>query len=162
MRFLCCLHKGNLHNLRGHLVVQGCDQESRGSIDHMGLGCCSLLHSVKYTSFSKVPKFLGPISGATIPVISSQRRGSKPSNFAAILIHTLKHVKRSAFQNKWIALLQMAFLARKNLGTFEKQATVHICNNQLYSPVPGTFLPVVLSTIPTLTQPCTQPYHVDP
>ena len=32
--------------------------------------------------FSKVPKLLGPISGATIPFISSQRRGSKPPNFA--------------------------------------------------------------------------------
>ena len=32
--------------------------------------------------FSKVPKLLGPISGATIPFISLQRRGSKPSNFA--------------------------------------------------------------------------------
>ena len=42
---------------------------------------------------------LGPISGATIPFESSQRRGSKPSNFVVLLVFlTLKHVKRSAFQ----------------------------------------------------------------
>ena len=41
--------------------------------------------------FSKVPKPFGPISGATIPFISSQRRGSKPSNFAILLVFfTLK------------------------------------------------------------------------
>ena len=41
--------------------------------------------------FSKAPKPFGPISGATIPFISSQRRGSKPSNFAVLLVFlTLK------------------------------------------------------------------------
>ena len=34
--------------------------------------------------FSKVSKLFGPISGATIPFISSQRRASKPSNFAIL------------------------------------------------------------------------------
>ena len=34
----------------------------------------------------------------------------------------LKHVQRSAFQNKWIAVWQLAFWARKVLRTFEKQA----------------------------------------
>ena len=33
-----------------------------------------------------------------------------------------KHVKRSAFQNKRIAVWQLAFRARKVLGTFEKRA----------------------------------------
>ena len=33
-----------------------------------------------------------------------------------------KHVKRSAFQNKWLAISQMAFWAWKGFGTFEKQA----------------------------------------
>ena len=37
-------------------------------------------------SFSKVQKLFRPISGATIPFISSQRRGSKPSNFAILLV----------------------------------------------------------------------------
>ena len=36
--------------------------------------------------FSKVPKLFGPILGTTIPFMSSQRRGSKPSNFAILLI----------------------------------------------------------------------------
>ena len=36
--------------------------------------------------FSKVPKLFGPISGGTIPFISSQRRGSKPSNIAILLV----------------------------------------------------------------------------
>ena len=41
--------------------------------------------------FSKVPKLLRPISGATIPFISLQHQGSKPSNFTIILIFlTLK------------------------------------------------------------------------
>ena len=73
---------------------------------------------------SKVPKLFGPISGATIPFISSQRRGSKPSNFAIFLVFlTLKHVKlKINLQNKRIAVLQLAFRARKVRGTFEKQA----------------------------------------
>ena len=43
--------------------------------------------------FSKVPKvsFRAYFKGATIPFISSQRRGSKPSNFAILLVFlTLK------------------------------------------------------------------------
>ena len=56
-----------------------------------------------WACFSKVPKLLGSLLRATISVISSQRRGSKPSNFAILLVFlTLKHVKRSAFQNKQI------------------------------------------------------------
>ena len=35
--------------------------------------------------FSKVQKLFGPISGATISFISSQRQGSKPSNLAFLL-----------------------------------------------------------------------------
>ena len=34
-----------------------------------------------------------------------------------------KHVKKSAFQNKRIAVCQLAFRARRVLGTFEKQTT---------------------------------------
>ena len=36
--------------------------------------------------FSKVPKLFGTISGATIHFLSSQRRGSKPLNFAILLV----------------------------------------------------------------------------
>ena len=61
--------------------------------------------------FSKVPKLFEPISGATIPFISSQRRGSKLSNFAILLVFpTLKkHVKRSVFQKKRDRVSQHAF-----------------------------------------------------
>ena len=48
---------------------------------------CSV-HLIEYNPgacFSKVSKLFGPISGATIPFISSQHRGSKPSNFAILL-----------------------------------------------------------------------------
>ena len=48
--------------------------------------------------FSKVPKRFGQIFGVTIPFISSQRRGSKPSNFAILLIFfTLKQ----CFKKHW-------------------------------------------------------------
>ena len=47
---------------------------------------------------SKVPKLFRRISGATIPFISSQRRGSKPSNFVILLVfHTLKTLKDHLF-----------------------------------------------------------------
>ena len=36
--------------------------------------------------FSEVPNHFEPISCATIPSISSQQRGSKPSNFAILLL----------------------------------------------------------------------------
>ena len=43
------------------------------------------------TCFSKVPKLLGSILGSSIPVIPSQRRGAKPSNFAFLSVfRTLK------------------------------------------------------------------------
>ena len=42
--------------------------------------------------FSKVFKLFGPISGATIRFMSAQRRGSRPSNFAILLVFlTLKN-----------------------------------------------------------------------
>ena len=47
--------------------------------------------SIAGACFSKVPKLYGPISGAIISLISSQHRGSKPSNFAILLVFpTLK------------------------------------------------------------------------
>ena len=51
--------------------------------------------------FSKVPKLFGPISGATIPFISSQRRGSKRSNFAIILVFLLLNASGLRFDN-WL------------------------------------------------------------
>ena len=43
-------------------------------------------HRTSAACFSKVSKLFGPISGATIFFISSQRRGSKPSKFIALLL----------------------------------------------------------------------------
>ena len=63
---------------------------------------------------SRVPQF---------PLYLRSAEILKPSNFAVLLVFlTLKDVKRSAFQNKRIAVLQLAFGARKVFGTFEKRA----------------------------------------
>jgi len=54
-----------------------------------GVVHASVMHHISHGSgacFSKVPKLFGPISGATIAFISSQLRGSKPSNFAVLLV----------------------------------------------------------------------------
>ena len=79
------------------------------------------------TCFSKVPKLFGPISGATIAFITSQRQGFKPSNFAILLVFLLlkKCKKINFFQNKRIAVWQLAFRALKVLRTFEKRAPGH-------------------------------------
>ena len=48
--------------------------------------------------FSKVPNLFGLISGATIAFLSSQRRGSRPSNFAVFLVFlVLKTCKKISF-----------------------------------------------------------------
>ena len=75
--------------------------------------------------FSKVPNLFGPILVATIPFISSERRGAKPSNFAVLLVfRTLKACSKISFSKQVDCSLtvQLAFLARKVLGFFEKQA----------------------------------------
>ena len=51
--------------------------------------------------FSKVPKRLGPISGATIAFIPSQRRGSKHSNFAILLIFLILKTCKMITFSKW-------------------------------------------------------------
>ena len=51
--------------------------------------------------FSKVPNLFEPISGATIPFTSSQRRGSKLSNFAILLVFlTLKTREKISFSKE--------------------------------------------------------------
>ena len=55
---------------------------------------CSV-HPIEYNPgacFSKVPKLFGPISGATILFISSQRRGSKPSNLYPLVFSYNKNL----------------------------------------------------------------------
>ena len=67
----------------------------------------SALHEQPGACFSKVPKLFGRISGDI---------------FSLFL---LQYMKRPASQNKQVVLLQMAFRARKVLGTFEKRAPVN-------------------------------------
>ena len=62
----------------------------------------------------RVPKF--PIYLRDAKVLSHQT-----SQCSWFFWH-VKHAKRSALPNKWIAVWQLAFRARKVLGTFEKQA----------------------------------------
>ena len=66
-------------------------------------------------------KLFGPITGDTILIIHAEVLNHRTSQSSWFFSH-LKHVKRSAFQNKWIAVGQLAFQARKALTTFEKQA----------------------------------------
>ena len=72
--------------------------------------------------FSNVPKLCGLFPGVTIPFVSQERRGFKSSNFTVFFLFPWKHVKRSPFQNKRLAVSQMVFWAPKVFGTFEKQA----------------------------------------
>ena len=65
--------------------------------------------------FSKVPKLFGPISGTTIPFISSQRRGSNPSNFAILLIFLiLKACKKISFSKRADCSLTTSFSGPKS------------------------------------------------
>ena len=62
----------------------------------------------------RVPQF--PLYLRNADVLSGQNLKS-----SWFFVHE-KHFKRSDFQNKWIAVLQLAFRARKVFRTFVKQA----------------------------------------
>ena len=64
--------------------------------------------------FSKVPKLFGRISDDIILFASAKRRRPETRNFAVI-----------SLPNKQVIIIEMAFRARKVLGTFEKQAPGH-------------------------------------
>ena len=65
--------------------------------------------------FSKVPKLFGTISGATIAFISSQRRGSKPSNFAILLVFLiLKTCKKISVSKQGDCNLTTSFSGPKS------------------------------------------------
>ena len=73
--------------------------------------------------FTKAPKLFGPISGATIPFISSQRRGSKPSNFAILLVFLkLKTCSNISFSKQADCSLKTGFLGPKNARDFRETA----------------------------------------
>ena len=71
--------------------------------------------------FSKVPKLFGSLSGATIPFISSQGRGSKPSNFAILLILLiLKTCKKISFSKQADCGLTTSFSGPKSSRDFRE------------------------------------------
>ena len=67
------------------LVALEIGSNSFETFEKQGPGAC----------LSKVPKLFGPLSGATIAFISSQRRGSKPSNFVFLVLKTCKKISFS-------------------------------------------------------------------
>ena len=70
--------------------------------------------------FLKSPETFWVYFGTSVPFMSLQTRGSYPSNVAIFLVFlALKHVKRSAFQDKWIAVWQLSFRAQNVLGTYK-------------------------------------------
>ena len=77
-------------------------------------------------NFSKVPKLFGPISGATIPFISSQRRGSRLSNFAIVLgflilkTSALFYNKKISFSKQADCSLTTSFSGPKSSGDFRE------------------------------------------
>ena len=71
--------------------------------------------------FSKVPKLFGSISGATITFISSQRRGSKPSDFAILLVFLiLKKCKKISFSKQADCSLTTSFSGPKSSRDFRE------------------------------------------
>ena len=62
-----------------------------------------------------------PISGATIPFISSQRRGSRPSNFAIVLVFLISETcKKISFSKQADCSLTTSFSGPKSSGDFRE------------------------------------------
>ena len=71
--------------------------------------------------FLKVPKLCGPISGATIPVLSSQRRASRLSNFVIFLVFlTLKTCQKISFSKQADCSLTPGFSVPKSSRDFRE------------------------------------------
>ena len=71
--------------------------------------------------FSNVPKLFGLISGATIPFMSSQRRGSQPSNFAILLVlFTLRIWLKISFSKHADCSLTNGFSGPKSTRDFRE------------------------------------------
>ena len=92
-----------------------------------GLDKAALSKETPGAYFSKVPKLLGPISGATISFISSPCRGSEPLNFTILFVFpsfkTCKEISLEQDQLKtcWLHFDNWLFELEKFLGTFERQ-----------------------------------------
>ena len=99
----------------------------------------SLWHSTLYilgpgARFSKVPRLFARIAGDLVLFVINVPRRLEVRNFAPILIlFPLQHMKRPDLKNERVAVLRMAFRARKVFGTFEKRAQVGRagCTNHL-------------------------------
>lgn len=74
---------------------------------------CKFVTFLSPSCFSKDPKFFRPISGETIPFISSQRRGSKPSNFAIRLVFLTR--KAIFFLSCWFWMGQLFNGSKKEM-----------------------------------------------
>ena len=71
--------------------------------------------------FLKVPKLSGPILGATIPILSSQRRASSPSNFVILLVFlTLKTCQKINFSKQADCSLTPGFSVPKSSRDFRE------------------------------------------
>ena len=71
--------------------------------------------------FSKVPEIFGPISGASILLISSQRQGFKPSNFAILLVLlTLKASSKMSSLKQVDCILTTGFSSPKSSRDFRE------------------------------------------
>ena len=71
--------------------------------------------------FAKVPKPFEPFSCAAIPFISSQRGGSKPSNFAILLLFlTLKSCQKISFSKQADCMLKPGFSGPKRSRDFRE------------------------------------------
>ena len=89
-----------------------------------------VLRNLSYWRQHGLVRMQGPVSrksrnfsGDISLFISSKWRHSETWSIAVNLISfPLQHIKRPALQNKRVGVLQMAFLAWKVFGTFEKRA----------------------------------------
>ena len=79
------------------------------------------LKNLGLAMFLKVPKLSGPISGATIPVLSSQRRAPRPSNFVIFLVFlTSKTCQKISFSKQADCSLTTGFSVPKSSRDFRE------------------------------------------
>ena len=113
-------HHTEVHALDLHLVI------TRWQVWLQTRICrCILLGITVWTSYRglslKSPETFRSLSGATIPFISSQRRGSKPSNFALLLIFLiLKTCKKISFSKQADCSLTTSFSGPKSSRNFRE------------------------------------------
>ena len=102
--FLCCIMDNNFN-------VNDLRSFAKERSEKFRPGAC----------FSKVPKLFGPITGATVAFLSSQRRASKPSNFAILLVFLiLKTCKKISFSKQADCSLATSFSGPKSSRDFRE------------------------------------------